>query len=209
VKEAPRQPGSRPGSALADEYLSALRSTRLADLKPLIAASVSWQAITDAVPAHTRISVSTGNTFEFIEDGGSAFIVSVKVETALTAEASDPIEAIRHGWIVDLVAFHPNYPGRWALRRGAAEWLGCIEPQYLDPEPVPVWRTPLRWLRAGCRGVVLLSKERESQYRILSGLGAIVAEDQQHAAELRQQLGRPWPTPRVVTSTSREVRRAA
>ena len=192
-----------------DEYLRALRSTRLADLRPLIAAGVSWQAITDAVPAHARISVSTDNTFEFDEDGGNAFVVPVRVETPLTPEASDPVEAIRHGWIVDLVAFHPDHPARWALRTGTAEWLGCVEPQYLEPEPVRVWRTPLRRLQAGCRGLVLLSREPESQYRMLSGLSAIGAEDQQHAAELRQQLDRAWPMPRVSIRTSREVRRAA
>jgi len=191
------------------EYLSVLRSTRFASLEPLVATGVTSRAITDAVPAHAGISVSKDNTFAFDEVGGSAFIVPVKLESPLTPEASDPIEAIRYGWIVDLVAFHPNHPGRWALRTGAAEWLGAVAPQYLDPEPVPVWRTPLRWLQAGCHGLVLLSRERESQYRVLSGLSAIVAEDHQHAAELRQQSGRPWPMPRVIIGPSREVRCAA
>ena len=237
MSEIPRRPGLRPGraaeieralesplnvvsaaqsqaprrdkrSVLAREYLRALRATSFASLKPLIAAGVSWHATADVVPAHARISVSKDNTFAFDDGGGSAFIVPVRVENAVTPEAADPAEVICDGWIVDLVAFHPDHPARWALRTGAAEWLGSIEPQYLDPEPVPMWRTPLAWLQAGCRGLVLLSKERESHYRILSSLGEIVAEDHQHATELRQHLGRPWPMPKVMTGT-REARRAA
>ena len=177
-------------------------------MSPLIAAGITWQAITNAVPVHARINVSTINTFAFDDGGGSAFIVPVRVESAVTPEAAGPLEAIRDGWIVDLVAFHPSHPGRWALRRGAAEWLGVIEPQYLDPEPVPVWRTPLRWLQSGCRGLVLLSKERASQYRIISGLGAIVAEDYQHATQLRGILAHPWSAPRVLLRRE-EARHAA
>jgi hypothetical protein len=192
----------------AHEYLAVLRSTRLADLKPLIAVGVGWQAITDAVPAYCSNVKVTSSTFEFVEDGGSAFVLPVRVETPLTPEASDPAQAIRDGWIVDLVAFHPAHPSRWALRRGTAEWLGAVEPQYLDSEPVPVWRTPLAWLEAGCRGLVLLSREHTSQYRVLSGLGEVVAEDTWHAAELRQTLARPWPIPQVI-SFQKEARDAA
>jgi len=195
-------------SALTREYFNALRCTRFTSLTPLLVAGVSWRAITDAVPAHARITVSK-DLFDFEGEGGSAFIVPARVESPLTPEATDPVETVRVGAIVDLIAFHPDHPARWALRTGAAEWLGAVEPQYLEPQPVPLWRTPLRWLQAGCRGLVLLSRERESEYRILSGLRVIVAEDQQHAAELRQQLGQPWPMPRVMVGPSREVRRAA
>ena len=193
---------------LAREYLDALHSTRFADLDPLVAAGVGWRAITDAVPVHARITVSK-DTFEFDEEGSGAFVLPVRLKSTVTPEAAAPIEAIRDGAVIDLVAFHPSYPTRWALRTAAAEWLGAIEPQYLDPEPLAVWRTPLGWLQAGCRGLVLLSKERESRYRVLSSLGAIIAEDQRHAVELRQELGRPWPVPRVLMGTSPEVRRAA
>jgi hypothetical protein len=78
---------------------------------------------------------------------------------------------------------NPAAPDRWALRRGIASWLGACEPQYLDPDPVPVWRTPLGWLRAGCRGLVLLTEDKTDRYRCLSMLGSIVAEDQAHTAD--------------------------
>jgi|SRR5690242_7910343 len=190
---------------LVEEYHRALLATRYDDLHPLIAAGVTWETIAKIVPANTQITLG-GATYEPDPDGGAAYLIPVRVDNPLTPEAADPPEAVRSGAIIDLLAFHPAHPYRWALRRDAAEWLGPIEPQYLDPEPVEVWRTPLRWLQAGCHGLVLLSSERESQHRILSGLGSIVAEDHHHAAELRSVLNHSWSTPPVIV---REVRRAA
>jgi hypothetical protein len=124
----------------------------------------------------------------------------------VTAEAHDPPHTVRAGELVDLVAWHPRHPHRWALRTGAAEWLGAIEPQYLDPEPVPVWRSPLAWLRVGCVGLVMLSPDPPAAYRVLSGCrGGIVAEDPQHAAALRATLARPWPAPQIIVRRSVEA----
>ena len=82
---------------------------------------------------------------------------------------------------------------------GAAEWLGCIEPQYLEPEPVPIRRSVLSWFRAGCTGLVLLSRLPLDQYRILTGcVGGIIAQDATHRAELRRALQRPFRIPRIL-----------
>jgi hypothetical protein len=113
----------------------------------------------------------------------------------------DPHEVISWGAIVDLVAFHPRHPARWALRVGAAEWLGCCEPQYLDPPPVRIWRLPLDWLRADCTGLVILSQEPVDAYRVLSGLHSITAEDAAHAGELRRVLSRSWLVPHIGMAT--------
>jgi hypothetical protein len=180
--------------------------TRFADMAALVAAGVGWPAITNAVPVHATVKV-TGPSFEFSDSGRSAYVMPVRTISLLGPEGADPIEVIRDGSIVDLIAFHPAHPDLWALRHGLANWLGAVEPQYLDPDPVPVWRTPLAWLRAGCRGLVLLG-DRASQYRILTLLHSIVAEDDGHAAELRCLLARPWPVPQVVSSQA-EVRHAA
>jgi hypothetical protein len=196
-------------ATLGREYLAALRMTRFADLAPLVAAGVSWETIATAAPALARIRVSKGITFEPDDDGGGAFIVPVRVESPITPETFDAATAVRDGAIIDLVAFHPLHPDRWALRRDVAEWLGAIEPQYLAPDPVPVWRSPLSWLQAGCRGIVLLSRERISQYRVLSGLGEVVAEDLQHAVELRCIVERPWSAPPVTALRTEAHRHAA
>jgi len=201
-----RQHPSPKQSTLAREHWRALRSTRVEDLAALTAAGVGWSAITDAVPAWAKIRVDAA-AFEFNDCGGEAFVLPVRTDSPTTPESIEPLASVRESWIVDLVAFHPRHPARWALLYGSAEWIGAIEPQYLDPEPVPVWRSPLSWLRADCRGLVLLG-DRASQYRILTLLNSIVAEDERHAAELRRILVRPWPVPQVVSSQA-EVRHAA
>src|SRR6266513_2617552 len=74
-----QNPSHAQARALAHECFAALHSTQFADLKPLVAAGISWRAISVAVPAHTRIEVSKGGIFEFDEAGGSAFVMPVRV----------------------------------------------------------------------------------------------------------------------------------
>ena len=132
------------------------------------------------------------------EEGGVAIVTPVRVERPYTPEARRPGIWARWGPIVDLVAWHPSEPLRWALRVGSAEWIGCIEPQYLDPEPVRVHRSVFDWLRAGCSGLVPLSSDRGELYRLLSGVhGGILAADDTHARDLRRALSHPWPHPNV------------
>lgn len=142
--------------------------------------------------------------------GGNAFITPILCQSALTPESVAPDIYARRGAIADLLAWHPARPDRWALRVGSAEWLGCIWPQYINPDPVPIRRSPLAWFRGGCTGLVLLSGDAASRYRLLTScIGGIAAEDREHAVELRRILERPWPSPRVIAPAGREGRRAA
>lgn len=194
-------------AGLAAEHRAALLATRREHLRPLLAAGVSPEAIAAATPAIARITVA-GDIYQPDRAGGIAFLVPVRLDHPVTPEAADPAETVRAGAIVDLLAFHPTHPHCWALRCDAGEWLGAIEPQYLNPPPVPVWRSPLAWLRAGCRGLVILSTASADRYRVLAGCrGGVVAEDAGHAAELRATLTRPWPIPRIIVRT--EPRHAA
>jgi len=144
-----------------------------------------------------RVAVRDG-LYQPDEEGGVAIITPVRVERPVSPEARRPAIWARWGPIVDLLAWHPSEPLRWALRTGAAEWLGCIEPQYLDPEPVRVHRCVLDWLRAGCSGLVPLSVDRGELYRLLSGVhGGILAADDTHARDLRRALAHPWSHPSV------------
>jgi hypothetical protein len=183
---------------LVEEYRRALLATRYEDRRPLVTAGITGETIAAIVPAYARIAVD-GATFEPDPEGGAAYLIPVRVDKPLTPEAAEPTEAVRSGAIIDLLAFHPAHPYGWALRRDAAEWLGAIEPQYLDPEPVHVWRSPLDWLRARCRGIVIISRDAASAYRICTMCrGGIIAEDAGHAAELGGILGRPWPIPQII-----------
>jgi len=228
MSAAPHLPGSRPGSAAeieraleqpldtisvgqsqaGREYLMALRPTRFADLGPLRQAGVGGPGLAVG-PAFASIQVADGR-FQLDRDGDAkAFVIPVRVGNPLTAEVNDPIKAVRHGTLIDLIALSPAYPNQWALRLGNATWLGAIEPQFLMPEPVPIWRNPLGWLRNDCRGLVLLSRVRSEQYRVLTVCDSIVAEDERHAAELRGVLDHPWLAPPVYSLRRREVRDAA
>src|SRR6266550_6674203 len=193
---------------IVEEYLVALRRTRFADLGPLRKAGVGGPGLAIG-PAFAAIRVSNG-LFELDAEGDArAFIVPIRIGNPISPEASDPVQAVREGKILDLLAFSPAYPMRWALRTGNATWLGAIEPQFLMPEPVPIWRNPLAWLRNDCRGLVLLNPVRSEQYRVLTVCDSIVAEDERHAAELREVLDHPWLAPPVYSRRRREVRDAA
>jgi hypothetical protein len=141
--------------------------------------------------------------------GRLAFITPVRLFEVLTPEAPvPPGYSIRLGDIVDIVAWHPGRPDRWALRTGAAEWLGAIEPQYMDPSPVHVRRSVLSWFQGACDGLLPLSRSAPDMYRLLTFCtGGLIAEDDLHAAELRRVLERPWSAPSV--SVARQVHRAA
>jgi hypothetical protein len=158
-----------------------------------------------------QVRLYRSDFYEPDPDGRACLITPVCVHTALDPESSAPEVFCRAGAIVDLVAWHPEQPDRWALRAGAAEWLGCIEPQYLDePARVPIRRSVLSWFQAGCTGLVLLSRSRLDQYRILMNCrGGIIAEDAAHRAELRRTLQRPFSTPRIWTEAKNLVRRGA
>ena len=144
-----------------------------------------------------------GALYEPDPEGAPAYLVPALVDDPATPESTvEQYEQL--GALVDVVAWHPRHPERWALRCGVAEWLGHIEPQYLDPAPVNIWRGPLSWFRAGCSGLVILGREPVDTYRIVAGLGGgALAEDREHALTLRRILRRPWPLPRI------EVARAA
>jgi hypothetical protein len=147
--------------------------------------------------------------YEPAPDGRPAYVTPVLVGDPVSPETPDPLVYARHlGDIVDLVAWHPKHPQAWPLRLGAATWLGCIEPQYCNPDPVVVRRSPLAWLRARCDGLVILSSDPADAYRLLSGCCEIAAEDHQHAAELRKLVRRPWSLPRI-TVAAREAHNAA
>ena len=185
------------GRDLLLEYGSALWRTMAEDVQPLRAAGITETMLRLLPVALDRITVR-GQLYEPDPDGGFAYILAVRADNPATPKTPDPETVIADGDMVDLIAFHPAYPRRWALRVGAAEWLGAVEPQYMQPAPVRIWRSPLAWLRAGCRGLVLLSNDRRDQYRHLASLGSIIAEDAHHAAELQQLLEHPWPTPTVL-----------
>jgi hypothetical protein len=126
-------------------------------------------------------------------------ISPILAQDPATPESRRPEVYVRIGNIVDLVAWDPEYPLQWVLRTGNADWLGCVGPQVLDPQPVWIRQSVLSWFRANCDGIVVLSRDPGTTYSLLMEFrGGIWVEDEAHAVRLRRILERPWPLPPIL-----------
>ncbi len=142
------------------------------------AALLAWPGPVGA----TKIRPLECGLWEPSDTGRMAFIQPALVEGAYST-------------IIDLVAWFPANPAKFWLRTGLATVLGegsmCFA--YAREIPMPIWRTPQRWLRAHGWGLVVF----DWQYaRIgLEQLSAIIADDLQHGIEIEEQLHGPPPPP--------------
>ena len=98
---------------------------------------------------------------------------------------------------IDLLAWQPR-TNQQALWTGRAFALG--EEQVYGPffgnEPLAVWRTPLSWLRAARRGLVIIRPQAALFY--LNCVPALVAEDLAHAEVLERFLIPQRPTTEIL-----------
>jgi len=197
------------GLDLAREHAHAVEALTDAQHEDLVVAGVDRVDIALGMVGAAYGHV-VGERFEPLPGGKLAYCTPIRVDPfrPLSLETPAPASAVRAGEIVDLILWHPDAPGRWALRAGSAEYLGLIEPQYCGPEPVAIHRSVLGWFRAGCDGLVILSPDPWIVYRLLSQCtSGIVAEDERHAEELRAALEHPWPhRPKVFVSEARHAR---
>jgi hypothetical protein len=198
---------------LAYEMREAYGAMTSADIRELVEHGVnSLDIVTAQLVGIARICrIPDTALYEPDQTGSLAFVTPVLVEDPMTPESRCPETFVRYGNLVDLVAWDPQAPRQWVLRTGVATWLGCAPAQYLDPEPVPVRRSILSWLRADCRGIVALSQEPGDVYSLLMSFpGGLLVEDEVHARELRQILERPWPLPPIIVDNkARAVSNAA
>jgi hypothetical protein len=128
-----------------------------------------------------------------------------------TSKALIFLERSGFGEPVDLVA--------WTLkpRPRLASWLGSsvLGADLLDAVwrlaergALPIWRSPLGWLRAHRDGVVIVDGSSAAVALRAAG-GPFMAEDFAHAAELRRLLRPPEPSILTPLSRSTKARRAA
>jgi hypothetical protein len=194
-------------TALTSEYIDPMRRMSLDDARRLMRHGVPLRAITTICPAPTRVVIDGNDLYRPDPSGQPAWIIPVSVvdpEIPELIEAVDPLGIVSLGPIVDLIAFHPAAPNRWALRRGLAPALGVIEPQCCDPASVAVHRDVTDWLRSGCRGIILLTRDPKEAGRILRQISCIEASDWNHAKELRRLLALPVPIlPQVIVARTR------
>jgi hypothetical protein len=107
---------------------------------------------------------------------------------------------------IDVVAWQPQAQriGSW---RGLAWGLGqdrAYDARIGHDDALPVWRSPLDWLRADRRGIVILRPGLAGHF--LDDAGPLLAEDPEHGRELKRALARPGP--RILVRAS-NLRRAA
>ena len=142
-----------------------------------------------------RITLNRSGTLYQLDDAGRPAwifpVCAVDPESPEAIEAPDPLHVVSTGAVVDLLAFHPDAPGRWALRLGNAAVLGAIEPQCFDPDRVAVHRDIMGWLRSGCGGIVFLTAAPHAARRILWQCRKISADNAAHEAELHRLLTMP------------------
>jgi hypothetical protein len=114
------------------------------------------------------------------------------------------IPAIGHGGLIDLVAWLPK-SGALASWLGASFCLGDerqIDGPYLD-EPLQVWRSPVSWLKAERRGIVIVEKSRA--FDRLRDVPELVCEDPDHAHALRGVVSSPPIVPRVISPSAKII----
>jgi hypothetical protein len=182
------------------EYLDLMRHMPFAEAERLHNEfGIPWRAITATVPVPTRIRFTdkAQSLFEPDEDGVPVWVLPTSCcdpEQPEEIEAVDPLDVVRRGPVVDLLAFHfhPDCRNRFALRTGAAVVLGAIEPQYMEPDPVLVFNDVGAWLRSGCNGIVLLTNNDHQRGRILRRIESSIGAPE--PAEVKRLLSLPeWP----------------
>lgn len=139
-----------------------------------------------------------GELFEFDEQGLEAYVTPVRGLADGEIEFPGGDAALDDLPLLDLVAWHPDAPGHWALWRGATATLGLVEPQHLEPFPVALHRDVLGWLRASCKGLVLLTRDESESFALLHRIFTISATDREHAEHLIRLAARPQPIPTIL-----------
>ena len=141
------------------------------------------------VDAHAGIaavlpSTFAGEYFDISDNGEPACIIEAYAEDGET--------------VCDLVSWRIAHPEAFFRAIGAAPLLGWT--QVTNPASwcfstlLRVHRTPLSWLKAACSGVVVLD-HRYGPAALGQALGPLLAEDAEHAVELRKLLCRAPVTP--------------
>ena len=136
-------------------------------------------------------------------------VTRVRVEGAFYEPASDGMEMLLIAsfeapprlpdgrWrvpneVVDLLAFSPADPSRWWSRRGIVAALGEESLSDLSDAPVPVWRTPLAWLRSGTTGLCPIDPDPAAIRDVLLTCKFLAPEDLEHGRTLDRLNARHW-----------------
>ena len=145
--------------ALVREHWPTVRRLWLGTTEPLKVARLDglppdfWFGA--GMPGLADIRPIGADRFEFADNGVTAIILPAYdcIPGMLDANAERHVEELR-----DLVAVDVDRPDRFWRRRGEALVLGLayLEIAGQEGEPVPVFKTPISWLRSGGAGIAIL-----------------------------------------------------
>jgi hypothetical protein len=168
------------------------------------------RSLADADPIRDFCGCMAVTTIRPLRDGGFEFAPvnddKAVVAAVIEAYASD-CETVS-----DLVAWPVADFTRVRRMFGRADCLGswniASAASYVLDTPLMVYRTPLAWLQAGCRGVVVLDPAIAAR-RLLDAAGSVSGEDRQHSEELATMVAALAGSVRFVAPVSPEIRKAA
>jgi hypothetical protein len=134
----------------------------------------------------TRARFFPDRRFEFYDDGIPVAVCEVLGDDAET--------------VIDLVAWPVAFPDKFASALGMASGLGTDQAKnpatFFAGQPLLIHRTPLQWIKSGCRGAVILNRLTAPIW-LGAALGPIAGEDLEHARELARLL-HPHVSPRRI-----------
>lgn len=183
--------------------ISSALERELARLRIRVQPIWRWYGMLTQAPIIVR-----GETFIIAPHGAPAIITPVRVDPAeydperalrTLPETLDPDGATIMGDMIDLIAWHPRKPDKWACLTGDALTLGACLPQtFDDPAPVRIHGSIAGWFAAGCKGVFITAKDPRERMAVLQSMAAIAPDDEDHAAELRRQATLKPKAPKMV-----------
>ena len=162
------------------------RSLKQGEADQFLSRGVERNALYLPCPVRADLVVFQKNGwFEFARDVGEDG--SEQAFTILVEGADGPSDIVAWQPKTHRIAFWLNR----AFALGEEQiWHPC-----LDDDPMRIWRTPMRWLRAGRQGLVILRPK--AAFFHLTNLSAISAEDFEHGQELEHLLIPPKPRTRI------------
>lgn len=109
----------------------------------------------------------------------------------------------------DVVAFDPSTPERFACFTGRMFALGDHRidnpASYFAVGALPLYRTPLDWLRAECQGVCLVDRRPAAIRARLAAVARVIVGDFEHGRELRDAFGRSQQRPKIIVPSDRRA----
>lgn len=145
-----------------------------------------WPYLTgDGLLGYAKVSVSSGDRWDFAEDGIGCLTVAVHSDQQL----------------VDIVAFPPSKPDQWLVRTGNGVFLGedhLIEAEMnWNPEHIPlVVPTVLEWLHTKGQSICIVDPIPDALRR-LRDLDALEVPTKEFGQVLRLQMSKPPRLPEI------------